>query len=707
MTEFAALASARQRSDRMDALVVQFAARLPRSAAVVALGAFARQELTPRSELELLFLHRGELSAPDVTERVCYPLWSQEIHVEPLVCTVDECAAQARRSWAVATRLLDARPLAGDARLFEEFVSRMRPWRRDREHLRHRLRLDVQHRHASHASPTAAASPDIVAGRGGLQDLQALRWLECSASERTLRALDFLIATLSTVEEIAGHTAHRLSPHILERLASGVALVEQAYGHARWVAFSLDGALAPARDDRQLQSGFVLRDGQVSVDRRPPPIEHAASLGLRLANLVGLAPPSSDLLTWAGAPGAPIAWDTATLEQFWLMLRAADWRAFDFLDVTGLLTRYLPEMRDVWRKTGTTATGQIAVDSHSFLALRRLHEWSEGDDPLARRAWRSVRHRDWVYLAVLLHELDPEQAAAAGRRLGLPETACDTLRLLTATHQEVIDTATRRDLHDEDLILEFATRIQTRQRLGALFLVAVAHEMACGPTVWSAWKADLAQQLFGHLEIALGPSGELRRRRARSLEQHRERIRRQLERRNLNGLAALAARLPPRYVLTHTPAFVARHLALLGDEPLGEREVRMRADRRRQPGLWDVVIVARDRPGLLATVAGVLALRGASVLAADAATSADGLVLDAFTVSCAQPLQWTQVERDLRSALTGGIPLRDLLGSRPVPPEEAAAVHVTVDNAASQFFSVVEVGAPDQVGLLYRIASAL
>lgn len=101
----------------MDALVVQFAARLPGTAAVVALGAFGRQELTPRSELELLFLHRGGLSAPDVTERVCYPLWSQDIHVEPLVRTVDECAVQARRSWAVATRFLDARPLAGDARL--------------------------------------------------------------------------------------------------------------------------------------------------------------------------------------------------------------------------------------------------------------------------------------------------------------------------------------------------------------------------------------------------------------------------------------------------------------------------------------------------------------------------------------------------------------------------------------------------------------
>jgi len=152
---------------------------------------------------------------------------------------------------------------------------------------------------------------------------------------------------------------------------------------------------------------------------------------------------------------------------------------------------------------------------------------------------------------------------------------------------------------------------------------------------------------------------------------------------------------------------VGRHLSLLGGTGLADGEFRMQAHRHRQPGVWDVLIVARDRPGLLSMMTGVLALRGASVLAADAATTSDGLVLDVFTVSGADAIQWSQIEGDIRSAVQGRIPLEDLLGSRAVPPEEAAATHVAIDNVASQFFSVVEVRAPDQVGLLYRIASAL
>ncbi|MBV9582985.1 MAG: hypothetical protein JO057_30745, partial [Chloroflexi bacterium] len=341
------------------------------------------------------------------------------------------------------------------------------------------------------------------------------------------------------------------------------------------------------------------------------------------------------------------------------------------------------------------------------LALRRLHEWSETDDPLVNRAWRAARQRDLVYLGVLLHELEPDQVASLAVRLRLSDEAREALVLGAREFRGIEQTSTRRDLHDEDLVLELATRIGNRQRLGMLFLVTVAHELAGGAAAWSTWKATLVRQLFGSLETALRQPSEVGARRTRTLEQHRENIVGALQRRNLYRLAPQVARLPRRFVLTRSPAQAARHLAMLDGNALGHGEVRIQPVRHKEPGVWDLLIVARDRPGLLAMVAGVLTLRGASVLAADAATSSDGLVLDVFTVGSADGLQWPRLEADLRSAVSGGIPLHDLLGSRPIAAEEALATHVTIDNTASQFFSVVEVRAPDQVGLLYRIASAL
>jgi [protein-PII] uridylyltransferase len=677
---------------------------------VVALAAYGRRELTPRTEVDLLFLHQGDLSAMSVTETVCYPLWEHDIRVEPSVRTLTECDADARRSWSVATSFLDARLVAGDARLFDDFDRQItQAWRHDRNRLQHRLRTDAQRRHATHASAAASATPDLVAGRGGLLDIQALRWLVDAQDERLSAALDFLLYTLATIEDLVDHTPHRLSARLQERLAPGgaAAFVADLYRHARWVGFRLDGALAPARDDRSLGLGLAMRRGELTAERLPP-LDRAPHLGLRVANLVGLAPPDDALLGWASNPGPPIAWDATTLDQLWLLLRAADWRAWDFLDVTGLISRYVPELDSIRHRAGE----DFALDTHSFLALRRLHEWTESGDPLAERAWRPLRRRDWLYVSVLLHELSPEAALAAAQRLGLPEEASSALRFIVANYRLLADTATRRDLYDEDLLLELATRVGTRQRLSLLFLVAVAHDLASGPSAWTAWKADLMRQLFGRLETALRQSGEVGLRRRRSIEHHRSRIAQELERRSMRDLASVVSRLPVRYVLGRSPAFIARHLGLLANNELAEGEVRMQAHRHRQAGLWDLQVVARDRPGLLATMTGVLALRGLSVLAADAATTADGLALDVFTVAAAyaEPLErerFVEIKADVQAALNGRLPLPDLLGARPLSDEEAEAIHVTVDNTASQFFSVVEVRAPDQVGLLYRITAGL
>jgi [protein-PII] uridylyltransferase len=685
-------------------LIGALARTLTGRAAIVALGGYGRRQLTPRSEVELLFLHRGELSTAEVTQSVCYPLWEQAVHVEPFVRTLDECTADARRSWSATSRFLDARFLAGDRGLFDDLQSRTQSIRRDLDGLRHRLRSETEHRHSTHPAATASSAPDVFAGRGGLLDIQALHWLDMPTDARTTAALDFLLAAIEAAEALTGHPSHRLSPEILSSLGEG--FLPRLYAHARWVAFRLDGALAPIRDDRPLGPALALQRSELVV-QRPPPLDRAPQLGLRIANLVGLAPPARELMDWAVQPGPAVDWQDSTLDQFWLMLRAADWRAWDFLDVTGLLVRYLPELTAVWRKPGSVSTGELAVDTHTFLALRRLHEASEGEDLLVRKAWRAARHRDLVYLAVLLHELDSDSAAAAVRRLGLPEPLCEAFALTVNSYQAILDTATRRDLHDEDLVLELATRVGNRQRLGMLFLVAVAHEMACGPQAWSPWKANLVRQLFGSLEMALRQPAEVGTRRMRVLEQRRERIARVLYRRNLPALVRLIARLPRRYVLTRSPEVAARHLSLLERGSLTEGEIRMQATRHRQPGVWDLLILARDRPGLLATLAGVLTLRGASVLGADAATSSDGLVLDVFTVSSAEPLQWPRIDADLQLALQGRIPLEDLLGSRSAAADQASGIHVAIDNAASQFFSVVEVRAPDEVGLLYRIASAL
>lgn len=717
----AAIRAARARSAAVDELVAPLLEPLAThgGVAAVALGSYGRQWLTPHGDVELLVVHTGTLDSQVVTSTLWYPLWDRNIRLEPLLKTVDQVVHEARLSFAAALRLFDARLVAGDAALLEQVLEQATATlRRDRPALRQRLAPLVRRRHAAHPAATDSAVPDLLAGSGGLEDVQVLGWLDHAKEPRTQAALDFLLRVCATVEDHTGHTAHRLSARVQDEvahsfgLAGSQQLLEELYGHARVIAFQLEGALGQPSADRAFGLSLSVKKGQLTAVRLPK-LDSVPSLGLRIAHLVGFAPPSSALLNWATQSGMPVSWDAQTREQFWLLLRAADWRSWSFLDVTGLLTRYLPEWSSIARTQRGAAAHDLALDSHSFLALRQLHEWVESDDPFARRLWQTLRHRDWVYLAVLLHELyEPEAVANIARRAGLSDEGVGTVELLAGRYQRISEAATQRDVHDEDLLLDLAASIGSRQQLRMLFLVAAAHLLASGGDAWSPWRVAMLRRLYGLLDTALRSPSEVGARRSRSIEHHRERLVAALARRGVAELSPLVSKLPRRYLLTRSAAFAAGHLALLAGEPLREGEVRLRAHRHPHAQTWDLMVVARDRPGLLATMAGVLALRGATVLAADAATTSDGLALDVFTVGSAygaalERSLWPRIEEDVRAALEDRLPLEALLATTPAMEGAAGDVDVRVDNDASQVFSLVEVKAPDRVGLLYRIARAL
>ena len=171
--------------------------------------------------------------------------------------------------------------------------------------MRRRLAPVVERRHAAHPSVTVSAVPDLVEGRGGLRDLQLLRWLEPVRDPRLLDALDFLLRVCSAVEDLSGHAAHRLTARQRERVAAelgysaGAALLADLYAHARWVAFWLDGALVAPAADRSFGLSMAVKRGYLVAGESLPPLERVPSLGLRVAHLIGFAPPASELLDWA------------------------------------------------------------------------------------------------------------------------------------------------------------------------------------------------------------------------------------------------------------------------------------------------------------------------------------------------------------------------------------------------------------------------
>src|SRR5438067_9095094 len=90
---------------------------------------------------------------------------------------------------------------------------------------------------------------------------------------------------------------------------------------------------------------------------------------------------------------------------------------------------------------------------------------------------------------------------------------------------------------------------------------------------------------------------------------------------------------PTRYLRTHTEAEVREHIAL--EEKSRRRGIGVEI--RGLESAWHMTLVAADRPGLFASVAGTLAAFGMNILKAEAFSNRRGLLLDTFTF--ADPLR--------------------------------------------------------------------
>jgi [protein-PII] uridylyltransferase len=100
-----------------------------------------------------------------------------------------------------------------------------------------------------------------------------------------------------------------------------------------------------------------------------------------------------------------------------------------------------------------------------------------------------------------------------------------------------------------------------------------------------------------------------------------------------------------------------------------------------------------------------------SILTAHAFTTDDGIAADLFEVEGAwEPevpeRRWREFRGILRRAVDGSISLERRVDEKRrwyPAPRVSSPVTVAVDNDASDFSTVIEVGAPDRLGLLYDI----
>jgi len=736
-------AVARRRASLVDACLVELFERAgaPGRVALVATGGYGRMVQLPASDIDLLVLHDDATSIAAIVDALLYPLWDAGLPVGHAVRTAAECLAATERldAW---TAMLDGRLVAGDETLAARALAPVRARaREDPAGFARRLRDAAAARREHFGSSAHLLEPDLKEGSGGLRDVASLGWLAAALETdpesagviraREREAVDaaeaFLVRARSAIQLLTGRRADRLVTELQPDVARGMGFVDEPnllatdglmrslFEHARNVEHVAGLAVTRAMAGAAGGGSTVVADPAAILEALADAAERGDVPSVELL----------DAIEDVAVPD-PVAWDVRTRAAFLRLLRSGERGSamFDVLDRVGLLARFVPAWSRVRCRPQRDPYHRSTVDAHLLAAAARMADLLAGsgdaEDPLEVATVAHVERPDALLLGALLHDVGkigtgghvPIGTTIARDTLdamGVAGPDRDLAVFMVEEHLLLPDTATRRDLSDEDLLLDVAARVGTPERLAGLYLLAKADALATGPAAWTPWRETLVRELVAKVQRVFD-RGDMGEELAAHLAERTDRLRELLHGEPDDRIEGFILRVPRSYLLAVDPGRVAEHFRIVMP-PLGRNEVRTAATAGSRAGTYEVVVVASDRPGLLSWIAGALAIGGISILAAQAFTTEDRTAIDVFEVEGAfEPeiteARWRAFRSTLRRTIEGSISLEHRVrekGRHYPRPRVASPVTIRVLNDVSEFSTVIEVGAPDRIGLLHDI----
>ncbi|HEU4430274.1 MAG TPA: [protein-PII] uridylyltransferase [Myxococcota bacterium] len=430
--------------------------------ALVAVGGYARREMSIGSDVDLLVLEdegAEDLSA-HIAQSVQTALWDAGLQVGAAVRTAGDSVSLAQSDVATQTALLAARFLAGDATLFHELMRAVRERAiPELAEFAERQLAALRERHLRMGESLYLLQPNLKEGAGGLRDYHTAYWV-ARACERDFRDLpDLLYVGFLTESELREYQhalgflwrvrnalhletkrkTDQMSFELQERLAgklgfepdlvSGELPVErfmrEYYRCARGVQtlseIVIEQCLArvrprPPSTSVLVEEGFRIADGQLEIPHaallREKPLRLLLAFAVAQRHDVPLSRAARRTLReHLHLVGEALRSDPAATEVFVGILASPRrvMRSLMAMNETGLLGRYLPEWDHIVCRWQHVVYHTYTVDVHSIFLVEELRRLWQGKYKALVEDLSELVHTTedlpMVYLGCLLHDI--------------------------------------------------------------------------------------------------------------------------------------------------------------------------------------------------------------------------------------------------------------------------------------------------------------
>ncbi|MBI5582940.1 MAG: [protein-PII] uridylyltransferase [Deltaproteobacteria bacterium] len=661
---------------------------------VLGLGGFGRKELSPFSDIDLLFLFPQKMdpSSEEIIRKILYPFWDVGYEVGYTVQSLEECLQMAETDFSFLTSLLDLRRVTGNPSLFQALKSEIsrRLKGESGKHWQEWIVAESEKRHHRYGDSAFFLEPHLKEGLGGLRDIHLLLWLGKALYDapdfyslekvglltwddrRSLSAAqNYLLRLRHQLHYPTGRKNDRLSFEYQAALASwleasgqeGILPVEsfmrEVYQHLQDVHIihqNFFERLAELRhpggkERRPLEPGVYVEDGRIYLESARILIDRPAMLmklfWYALKEQVSLSQETIRLLKQCLFLIDDSFQRSPEVSRLFLEI-ISDGKIsralLESLLQTGLLTRYLPELEPTICRTQFDTYHVYTVDMHLLLTLVELKKIGQGaylkEEPLLYGLWGEVPDFPALFLAALLHDIGKGVGrghARQGARL-IPWIA-GRINLTPEAAKTVGFLVEHHLLLSEAAQLrdlndeELIIRLaQIVQDPGRLKMLYLLTYADALATSFRAWN-NWKSMLVRELFFKL----------LRILEQGElgtGQVRETLAANQEEILRRSTPEMPRKEAQSLLAGMPAAYLLSVPPEKAAGH-LKLLRDLDGQPLVWslekkeeivELFICCHDRPGLFSRLTGVLSLNGINILGAQIFTRPDKIALDIFQV---------------------------------------------------------------------------
>lgn len=397
------------------------------------------------------------------------------------------------------------------------------------------------------------------------------------------------------------------------------------------------------------------------------------------------------------------------------------------MNESGVLGKFVPDFGKIVALMQFNMYHHYTVDEHLIRAVGCMADIANGglrqELPLTHELLPQLNDTRLLYVALFLHDIAkgrPEDHSIAGARIakklcprfGLNAAETDTVSWLIEYHLLMSEIAQARDIQDPETAKAFADVVQSPQRLALLMILTACDIRAVGPGTWTGWKGSLLRALYYATEPLLS-GGHSQVSQSDRVQAAKEALAQALTKWAPAEVETYAARHYDHYWLRAEPELQIEHARMIrqadeANQPFAG-SIRVKAFE----GITEVSFYTPDHPRLLSLIAGACTMQDASIIGAQIFSTRDGRAIDtfrlrrSFTSDEDEKVRATRIIDTVKQLLQGKRTVLIDLGKESRHNKRlkpfALPAHVSVSNAISEKFTVIEVSGLDRIGLLYAL----